>query len=115
MELTYQNLTKEQKAFICNGCGGKGGKIKVPNFLFLASCNHHDFKYWVGCTLLDKVKADFAFYRWMLIDINKAEVTIVQKAYYQVWAFAYFIAVSAGGSKYFYFASKKRDMQSLGE
>jgi|LGOV01.1.fsa_nt_gb hypothetical protein len=36
---TYTELSPEQKKEICNGCGAKGGWIKVPNFLFKASCN----------------------------------------------------------------------------
>ena len=39
--LIYKDLTDTQKQAICNGCGGKGGFINPPEFLFHASCNHH--------------------------------------------------------------------------
>ena len=56
--LKYRDLTQEQKEKICNGCGSKGGFIKPPNFIFKASCNHHDFNYWRGNTKELKKKAD---------------------------------------------------------
>ena len=55
--LKYRDLTEEQKKFVCNGCGGKSGWINPPEFLFNASCNHHDFLYWRGCTEADVLKA----------------------------------------------------------
>ena len=35
--LRFSELTQEQKAFICNGCGGKGGIVNPLEFLFHAS------------------------------------------------------------------------------
>ena len=32
--IKYADLTPEQKKFVCNGCGGIGGWINPPEFLF---------------------------------------------------------------------------------
>ncbi len=59
----YEDLTPEEKKEICNGCGGKGGWIKPPHRVFFeASCNHHDYGYWKGCTEEDRKKCDKKFY-----------------------------------------------------
>lgn len=48
MSIKYSDLTSAQRDQICNGCGKKGGIIPVPEFIFTACCNQHDFKYWRG-------------------------------------------------------------------
>ena len=103
--LKYRDLTPEQKAKICNGCGGKGGFIKPPQFLFRASCNQHDFYYWRGGTELDRKKADDAFYRFMKMDANSAEWYRV--VFYRMIAFSYYRAVRAFGKKYFSYGKMK--------
>ena len=107
--LRYKDLTDTQKQAICNGCGGKGGFINPPEFLFHASCNHHDFKYWLGCTEDDRKDADEAFYRWMKIDIASAKWYL--KPYYHLWAYTYYKAVRLFGKKYFYYANKQRTLK----
>lgn len=109
--LKYINLTPLQKKHICNGCGGKGGWIKPPNFQFLASCNHHDFKFWIGHTLAHFKKANKDFYTWMKEDIKNAKW--YKKAYYHVWAYAYYKAVDLGGKKYFYFSDTPKTLEDL--
>lgn len=111
--LKYKDLTAEQKKFICNGCGAKGGLVKPPSFIFKASCNHHDFKYWKGCTWKEKLKSDWAFYMWMREDIKAA--AWYKKPHYHVWAFTYYTFVSIGGKKYFYFADKQKGLKDLQE
>lgn len=127
--LRYSDLTQEQIDFICNGCGGKGGLIKPPNFIFLASCKHHDFRFWVGHTWEHFFKANKDFYVMMkrdianikfyeegmnwrekIVSISKASA---KKAYYHTWAFSYFSAVNVGGMKYFYFADKPKTLEVL--
>ena len=47
--MKYEELDVKQKAYICNGCGGKGGFVKPPYRIFFnASCNHHDYGFWKG-------------------------------------------------------------------
>lgn len=126
--LKYSQLTKAQKKFICNGCGGKGGIIKPPNFIFKASCNHHDFKFWKGYLLEHFKKANKDFYKWMRQDIqdipysthSKLYIRYLQnlkitgvKSYYHVWAFSYYQAVNIGGKKYFNFDVKSKTLEDL--
>lgn len=111
MVMKYSDLTQEQKDYICNGCGGKGGWVPVPEFIFHASCNHHDFLYWTGNTESDREKADKAFYKYMKIDI--AEAKWYKRAYYRIWAWVYYEAVRECGCKFFNYGSKKRTMEDL--
>ena len=109
--LRYRDLTRVQKSKICNGCGGKGGIIPVPEFLFHASCNHHDFLYWVGNTEIDRKKADDAFYRFMQLDIAN-EDSRFKRMYYRAWAYVYYKAVRLFGKRYFNYGKKntKKDL-----
>jgi hypothetical protein len=109
--LKYRDLTQEQKEKICNGCGSKGGFIKPPNFIFKASCNHHDFNYWRGNTKELKKKADKDFYNAMKLDI--AEAAFYKKPFYHCWALTYYISVSMFGKKYFYFADSPKGLKDL--
>ena len=109
--LKYSQLTTEQKKYICNGCGSKGAFIKVPNFLFLASCNQHDFYYWLGKSEEDRVKANDSFYKWMREDI--ATAVWYKKPYYYIWAYAYYKAVVIEGKKYFNYGSRYKTMDDL--
>jgi len=104
--LHYRDLTRVQKKQICNGCGSKGGFINPPEFLFHASCNHHDFYYWRGGTEEDRKKADDAFYRFMGLDIVN-EDSRFKRMYYSMWAYTYYKAVRVFGKKYFSYGRQK--------
>ncbi len=104
--IRYRDLTEDQKTFICNGCGPKGKFIPVPEFLFHASCDHHDFNYWLGHTILDRLKADLQFYKEMRRD---AGCNIAQ----QSMALLYFLAVRSFGAVCFHYADKERDVNDL--
>jgi hypothetical protein len=62
MTLRFRDLEPEERALICNGCGGKGHWFNPPDWLFKASCDHHDFNYWLGHTEEDRRRADWQFY-----------------------------------------------------
>ena len=109
--LEYKQLTDKQKQFICNGCGGKGGFINPPEFLFNACCNHHDFLYYRGCTEDDRKKADDKFYQLMKEDINLS--SWYMKPHYHLWAFTYYQSVRLIGKKFFYYADKPKEMNDL--
>ena len=109
--LKYKDLTSEQKKFICNGCGSKGGIVKVPNFIFKASCNHHDFRYWLGYNEEHRLLADEAFYKKMLEDIKSAKWYL--KPHYHLWAYAYYKSVRLGGKKAFYSSFKFKNIDDL--
>jgi hypothetical protein len=91
---------------ICNGCGPKGGIIPIPEFLFHASCDHHDFNYWLGCNKLHRKKADLQFYREMLKDAGG-------DPYYKFLAKIYYRAVRWFGWMCFHWASRQRDLYDL--
>jgi len=104
--LRYRDLTPEQKLKITNGCGGKGGFINPPEFLFHASCNHHDFYYWRGGTEADRKKADDTFYKYMQMDIAN-ENSMIKRIYYEMLAYSYYKAVRIFGKKYFRYGKQK--------
>jgi len=60
-----------RRAGILNGCGGKGSWVPVPDFMFSASCDQHDFNYWLGGTEADRLKADWQFLQAMLADAER--------------------------------------------
>jgi len=96
----YKNLTGNEKKRYCNGCGGKGGLINPPEFLFHASCNHHDYLYYCGGTEIHRLKADRSFLRFMLLDADNAS-NLALRRFYRFWAFTYYFAVRYRGKKYF--------------
>ena len=98
-ELRYSDLTPEEKAFLGNGCGGKGHPIDPPEFFFHASCNQHDFYYWRGGTAKDRKNADSEFYKFMRKDAREQKWYKVPFAY--TMATIYFMFVRMKGKKYF--------------
>ena len=107
--MRYSDLTPYQKQIICNGCGPKGLFIPVPQFIFFASCNHHDFKYWRGAGFgfkrLARLKADQQFYSKMLDDIEGAP--FLKQSKYYLWAYRYFKMVRAFGWMFFNWGNPK--------
>jgi hypothetical protein len=67
--LSYDELTPEERAWICNGCGPRGGP-NVPDFIFNKSCCRHDFDYWLGFAESDRTRADSRFLTNMLEDVT---------------------------------------------
>lgn len=98
--LHYSDLTTKQKEMIGNGCGAKGFLIKIPNFLFLASCNQHDFYYWRGGLEDDRKYADDKFYELMKQDAG-------WNVFYQSWAFIYWFFVRRFGRIFFSYGDMK--------
>lgn len=96
----YNELTQEEKKAICNGCGGKGSFVPVPNFRFKASCNHHDYNYFLGGTEKDRLKADTQFLEAMILDAG-LNGNLFRRIFYKFWAYIYYFAVRIFGKKYF--------------
>lgn len=94
----FRNLNQVERAVICNGCGGKGGWLDPPDYKFRASCDHHDFNYWLGGSLEDRKRADEQFLEAMLEDA-------VGPWWKRLWlkgaAWRYYWAVRAFGWKFF--------------
>ena len=104
--IRYHDLTEEQKKVICNGCGPKGGWMPVPEFFCHASCNHHDFNYWLGYREIDREKADKQFYVEMKKDAER-------NPWKRVVAWSYYKAVRWFGGACFHYSTRERDEKDL--
>lgn len=62
MKVTWSDLSLEEQLNFGNGCS------VVPDFVFTASCRHHDLNYTRGKGLRDKLKADWDMCRHMWSD-----------------------------------------------
>lgn len=111
MKIRWRDLTAEERAAITNGCGGKGSWIDPPDWLFKASCDHHDFNYWLGCTEQDRHHADWQFYRAMLQDA--AQAPWWRRPFARARAWVYYRAVRAFGRPYFHYAERMRTRADL--
>lgn len=80
--------------------------MPVPEFFCHASCDHHDFRYWVGGTEEDRRKADLEFLEAMLVDAGEDQGK-------QGIAFTYWMAVRLFGSFCFFYTDKQRDEEDL--
>jgi len=109
--LRYRNLTGKQRLFICNGCGAKGGPFNPPDFRFTASCNHHDFNYWLGFREEDRIKADRQFYAAMKSDVEKYRWW--KRPVFYLTAWTYFRAVRFFGGKFFHYGDRERNITDL--
>lgn len=97
----FDDLTPEQKAEICNGCGSKQVLIDfVPDGCFGAdftpACDRHDYEYWLG---EDKRLADLHFLHNLIV-CCKCDNKTLYIARCKV-AFAYFEAVVLFGDSSF--------------
>lgn len=101
----YKNWTAKERHVVCNGCGGKGSRVPVPNLMFGASCNHHDANYWIGGEERDRKKADEQFYEEMKKD--------VYRLWFWRWPLArfaarrYYRAVRLFGRSFFHFGPQR--------
>jgi len=80
--------------------------MPVPEFFCHASCDHHDFNYWLGCTEEDRKKADDQFYTEMQRDATG-------NPWRQMVAWLYYQFVRRFGVAYFHYADKERDAIDL--
>ena len=105
-KVRFKDLTEKQKFIICNGCGPKGGWVPVPEFFCHASCDHHDFNYWLGGSEWDRLKADNQFYTEMRKDAGWNPLK-------QSVALTYYLAVRTCGWSCFRYADKERNIDDL--
>ena len=110
-KLRYRDLKSEDKKHVCNGCGSKGGIVKPPNFLFLASCDIHDFYYWRGGVETDRSKADTDFYKYIKLDISNSIWYL--KPLYHIIGYSYYKAVKLFGKKAFYYGEQKTEQNLI--
>lgn len=111
--LRWSDLTDWQRSHVGNGCGPKGFPIPLPNFLFRASCNRHDFGYWRGGDDEDRKWVNAGFRRAMLEDANTR--TGWRRIWYRFWAKTYAFAVDKFGKRFFTYRTKPVTMADLDE
>lgn len=91
MKPRFRDLTMEQQISFGDGCGSR--KIKVPAFVFSASCRHHDFNFERGCGANEwyeniwkapyyYTKANCDFYIKMILDSYKWWHYVVATIYF---------------------------------
>lgn len=95
----WRNWNALERSVITNGCGGKGGLLDPPEYLFTASCGQHDANYWLGGSDAQRLEADRQFLDAMLKDADLAP-------WYSRWwlkgaAWRYYWAVRLMGAKFF--------------
>lgn len=98
--LRWRNLTLNERRAITNGCGGKGGWFKPPKYCFTASCDHHDFNYWLGGDKTVRKESDEQFYEAMKLDASLASWWKRWWLYGAAWR--YYTAVRLFGKKFFH-------------
>ena len=108
---SFSALTATQRMAICNGCGAKGGPFDPPDFLFSASCDRHDYSYWIGHTEPDRIRADYGFYLAMVRDANAAGW--YGRWFFRIMAWVYYRAVRRWGAPYFHYADRPRTAEDL--
>ena len=112
LRVRFNDLTPQERAIICNGCGPKAFYIPLPTFLFRTCCDHHDFNYWLGCKEVQRKKADLQFLREMIHDANTADTVNARKRR-RAYAVIYYFAVRVGGIFCFHYGRKQRTRMDL--
>lgn len=107
MAKKFKDLTEQERSIICNGCGGKGGWIKPPQFIFKSSCDHHDYNYFLGFNKSHRKKADKQFYKAMKDQIKG--VSVLRRPFLYFAAYSYYLAVRMCGGDYFYYGDKEQE------
>lgn len=93
MRSNFTDLTKEQQETFGNGCGLYARFLNVPDFVFTASCRHHDFNFVRGVGANNwyenvykwpfyYVKANWDFFTHMIHDSTKWWHYVVSVAYF---------------------------------
>ncbi len=117
-KIRFKDLTTNLKGAlmeigVLNGCGGKGHWLAPPSWIFIASCYHHDFNYWLGGDERARKEADWQFYQAMLIDASKASWW--KRPWYKLMAWSYYRAVRWFAKDYFNYTDTERTLEDLQE
>jgi len=111
LTLRYEHLTTPQRVRLCNGCGPKARWLPVPDFMFEASCDRHDFSYWLGATEDDRRIADYGFYLALCRDADRHAAP--RRWWLRALAWSYYRAVRMFGGPCFHYAEAKRGWEDL--
>ena len=107
----YWKLDDVMKRTLCNGCGGRGGKLNfiIPQKHFEEACNIHDYMYATGYTEEDKRKADATLL--FNLDTIVKEMEGIKKWWYKKLAKTFYKAVHDFGDYYFWKDKKFKDLE----
>lgn len=98
MKVSWTEASVEIKAALDKaGCGPGRTVLFIPQFIFSASCQQHDFYYNRGGGIFDKVEADLMFFAHMAKDIANSEASFGKKCLYMLAAKLYFLWVMTFG------------------
>jgi len=104
--INFEELSDAEIDFLSDGCGKKGTILDVPDFSSTASCDRHDFDYWLGGTEEDRSRADVRFYKNMKADADS--VGGWWGAFYRgIIARSYYLAVRLFSSSFFNYGEQK--------
>lgn len=98
-QFTREDVDELRKLGIINGCGGKGGRVRPPQFKFRASCDQHDWNYYLGGQESDRLKADRQFLKAMVSDVYK--LAWYRWPFHLLAAIMFYRAVRRFGSRFF--------------
>lgn len=101
----FDDLTAEQRAAICNGCGAKGGWFRPPQLAFGVTCDRHDYDYWCGGGARERLMADATFFGAMVT--VAALLPIWRRPGHLVAAWLYYRGVRWFGREAFAFGERK--------
>lgn len=115
-KVRFADLTEDHIAVLkelgeLNGCGGKGGWLNPPDWIFTASCWHHDFNYWLGGDEQARREADWQFYKAMLADT--AAASWWKRPWYRMVAWSYYRAVRWFAKGFFNYTDVERTLEDL--
>lgn len=86
-----------------NGCGGKGGWIRPPQWLLREDCNRHDDDYHRGGTEEDRAAYDDAFYAAMIRTVaTRAPWWAKPVMYAEAWIYYRAVRLCGGNPKHFH-------------
>jgi hypothetical protein len=112
MPMLYSELTPEERAWMCNGCGPKFGSSAVPDCIFEPACDRHDFDYWLGYTDSDRYQAD-VFFRSNMLHIVSSLSSLRARVFYTLLAWFYYAMVRFFGAKVFTYRERYATREDL--
>lgn len=111
-KLKFEDLTKEQLDYFCNGVGSAHFPINPHDLIFKSPSKRHDFLYWLGGTDEDRILADEIFYLESLLEIGKQKWIPCRLFYFSVLEL-YMMFLRPLGKYAFEYGSKRESWDEL--
>lgn len=109
MKPKFSDLTPEQQKTFGNGCGLYSKWLRVPQFVYKASCRQHDFNFSRGGGIKDFIKANMDFFRAMLVDASNSDRPI----FYSLMSYLYLAGVTVFGVFAFHWSTRYRTVEEI--